>query len=63
MAITINKEQQDLIQIHQIHIHTEKKLNMLVKVLEQNHRHGFFFKLFKRKCKICTALKKVTHGE
>lgn len=63
MSIHITKEQEDLIHIHHIHIHTEKKLNMLVKVLEQNHKHGFFFKLFKRKCKICTALKKVVYGE
>lgn len=63
MAIILNQEQQDLIQIHQVHIHTEKKLNLLIKVLEQNHKHGFFFKLFKRKCKICTALKKVVYGE
>lgn len=63
MARVINEEQQRLIEIHHIHIHTEKKLNMLVKVLEQNHKHGFFFRLFKRKCKICTALKKVVYGE
>lgn len=62
MAIVINQEQQDLIEIHQIHIHTERKLHLLIKVLEQNHKHGFFFKLFKRKCKICTALKKVIYG-
>lgn len=62
MAIVINQEQQELIEIHHIHIHTEKKLQLLVKVLEQNHKHGFLFKLFKRKCKICTALKKVIHG-
>lgn len=63
MAIVINKEHQELIEIHHTHLYTEKKLNMLVKVLEQNHKHGFFFKLFKRKCKICIALKKVVYGE
>lgn len=62
MAIILNQDQQDLITIHHIHVHTEKKLHMLVKVLEENHKHGFFFRLFRRKCKICTALKKVTHG-
>lgn len=66
MAIVINQDEQDLIQVYQIHLQTESKLNLLIKVIGENHKHNFLSKLirklFKKRCLICEAYRRVTNG-
>lgn len=63
LDIEEHRKKMELIEKYNVHLDTEKKLGLLVKTLEQNHKHGFISKLFNKSCKICTALKKVKYGE
>lgn len=58
MAIVINENQQELIEKYQVHLESEKKLSLLVKVLKENHKH-FLPKFLRSNCKICKAMEKI----
>jgi hypothetical protein len=66
MAQVINSEQLELAQNYQAHLQTQNDLNLLLKVINENHNHNFFSKLWqkisKKPCKICTAYKRIING-
>lgn len=66
MAIVLNDNQQELIEKHQAHLASERKLDLLLKTIEKTHKHNKFSlwlqKVFKKPCKLCIAVEKVRNG-
>jgi hypothetical protein len=54
MARVLNEE--DQAKIEQVE-HFEKKYNLLLKTIKEEHKASFFHKLFNKKCKLCKLMK------
>lgn len=64
MAHVINQDEQELIEKYQVHIESEKNLNLILTIIKDNHKDKFCHKLYKKlfKCKVCEAYERVVNG-